>query len=182
MQNFTRLFGIEFKNLRQEKNCSQWEIALKIPYHIRNIQRIEKGVTQPGIRLSFKLLQTLDILPGDFLTQLWVKYRDELPSSISPISQVKISYALLSAPDLPKSLFGPFLHQARMVACISQTAMAKAASYNLRNINAVEKGMQEPGIMTALGLVLTTGVDVREFFNRLFFYWQEINEKHNHDK
>ncbi|WP_165079091.1 MULTISPECIES: helix-turn-helix transcriptional regulator [unclassified Desulfovibrio] len=51
--------------------------------------------------------------------------------------------------------------------------MARAAGYNLRNMSVVEKGLQEPGIMTALALVMTTGVDVEEFFRTLHAGWQE---------
>lgn len=40
-------------------------------------------------------------------------------------------------------------------------------------MNTVESGRQEPGIMTALALVMTTGVDVQEFFNILYACWRE---------
>lgn len=52
-------------------------------------------------------------------------------------------------------------------------AMAKAAKYSLPNMNTVENCRQEPGIMTALALVMTTGVDVREFFNVLYACWRQ---------
>ena len=50
---------------------------------------------------------------------------------------------------------------------VSQTAMAKQAGYNLRNVNAVEKGRQEPGVVSALCLVAATGADIRSFFHHL---------------
>lgn len=173
MQEFISFFGVEFKNLRLAKNLSQWDIALKIPYHIRNIQRIEQGVSQPGISLAFKLIQALNAQPGEFLSELATKYKAIFPTSISPLNQISISYILPDTQEIPKSLFGPLLLQARVASCISQTAMAKAAGYNLRNINAVERGKQEPGIITALSLVLATGVDVKEFFNTLYVWWIE---------
>ena len=175
MQEFIKFFGEEFKNLRVAKKLSQWDIALKIPYHIRNIQRIEKGLTQPGITLAFKLIHALDELPGDFLSRFVAKHKDILPTSISPLETINISYVSPPLHGIPKSPFGPFLLQARVASCISQTAMAKAAGYNLRNINAVEKGKQEPGIITALSLVLTTGVNIKTFFNSLYFWWIEQN-------
>lgn len=72
-----------------------------------------------------------------------------------------------------KSLFGPLLAQARRAGGVSQTAMARAAHYGLRNMNVVEKGAQEPGVQTALALVMTTGVDVEAFFNLLHACWRE---------
>ena len=45
------------------------------------------------------------------------------------------------------------LAQARLAVGMSQTAMAKSAGYNLCNISAVEKGKQDPGVMSALALV-----------------------------
>lgn len=73
----------------------------------------------------------------------------------------------------PRSLFGHFLVQARVAAGMSQTAMARSANYSLRNINAVEKGQQDPGIVTALALVMSTGADVRGFFAALHESWKE---------
>lgn len=89
------------------------------------------------------------------------------------MEHVSISYKMPLLKEGQKSLFGLFLVQARLAGVVSQTAMAKAANYNLRNINGVENGRQEPGIMTALALVMTTGVDVREFFNTLYACWRE---------
>ncbi|MGE4310355.1 helix-turn-helix transcriptional regulator [Desulfovibrio sp.] len=49
-------------------------------------------------------------------------------------------YHPLGSVDDMKSFFGPLLAQARLAVGMSQTAMAKSAGYDLRNINAVEKG------------------------------------------
>ena len=79
-----------------------------------------------------------------------------------------MTYQPLGAVEELKSIFGPLLAQARLAVGMSQTAMAKSAGYNnLRNVNAVEKGQQEPGVMSALALVAATGVDIREFFDQL---------------
>ena len=73
----------------------------------------------------------------------------------------------LGSVDGMKSFFAPLLAQARLAVGMSQTAMAKSAGYNLRNVNAVEKGQQEPGVTSALALVAATGVDIRDFFDQL---------------
>lgn len=173
MQEYTKFFGLEFHKLRLRKNLSQWSVAVKIPYHIRNIQRIEQGITQPGVTLAFKLLRALEMHPGDFLQNLAERYSTELPQSLSVVNDHLIDFDRPFLADTQKSLFGTLLYRIRTQAKVSQTAMAKACNYNLRNINIVEKSMQEPGIMTALGLVLTTGVNVKDFFNRLYSWQME---------
>lgn len=169
MQEYTRFFGLELRRLRLEKEISLWNLALKIPYHLRNIQRIEKGDSHPGITLAFRLLDALETSPGIFFNAVIAKYDKFLPQSISPLRRVAVNYqaAAIMGAGGQKSVFGHLLAQARTSARITQTAMARAAGYNLRNINAVEKGKQEPGIMTALALVMTTGVDAGQFFDTL---------------
>ena len=171
MQDSGCVFGIFFRQVREAKGVSLWQAALKMAYHIRNLQRIERGRTQPGVNLALRLLDATGIEPGTFMQEFVAAHADALPASISPKGRVTVTYE--KPREGPKSLFGPLLAQARLAGAISQTAMAKAAGYTLSNINAVEKGRQEPGIMTALALVMTTGVDVREFFTTLHTCWRE---------
>lgn len=96
-----------------------------------------------------------------------------LPQSLSGMDRVMVDYAIPELREGQKSFYGSLLAQARLAGAVSQTAMARAAKYSLRNISVVENGRQEPGIMTALALVMTTGVDVREFFSTLHLCWRE---------
>ncbi|WP_165078489.1 MULTISPECIES: helix-turn-helix transcriptional regulator [unclassified Desulfovibrio] len=143
-------------------------------YHIRNLQRIEKGEQQPGVNLALRLLAAIGAEPGAFMQKLADECLPGLPHSLSPMGHVTISYEMPQMKEGQKSLFGLFLVQARVAAAVSQTAMAKAAGYNLRNINGVESGRQDPGIMTALALVKATGADVGDFFNALSLRWNEL--------
>lgn len=143
-------------------------------YHIRNLQRIEKGEQQPGVNLALRLLNAIGAEPGAFMQKLADECLTSLPQSLSPMGHVTISYEMPQLKEGQKSLFGLFLVQARVTGAVSQTAMAKAARYNLRNINGVESGRQDPGIMTALALVKTTGVDIGDFFNKLYGSWNEL--------
>ena len=154
-------------------DISLWGLALKMSYHIRNLQRIEKGEQQPGVNLALRLLNAIGAEPGAFMQKLADECQDSLPPSLSPLGHVTISYEMPQRMECQKSLFGLFLVQARVAGAVSQTAMARAAGYNLRNINGVESGKQDPGIMTALALVMTTGVDVENFFNKLYQSWCE---------
>lgn len=166
-------FGPFFRQERKAKNISQWHIVHKMSTYLANIQRIEAGIQQPGVHLALRLINVIGVKPGDFMQKFARECLPYLPQSISPIDHVSILYEIPLLKEGQKSLFGLFLVQARLAGTVSQTAMAKAAKYSLRNINTVESGRQEPGIMTALALVMTTGVDVREFFNTLYACWRE---------
>lgn len=139
-------------------------------YHIRNLQRIEKGEHQPGVNLALRMLSAIDEEPGSFMHRLAQVHAGSLPQSLCRAAP-EIGYECPVLQDGQKSLFGLFLVQARQASAISQTAMARAAGYNLRNINGVENGRQDPGIMTALALVMTTGVDICCFFRHLYACW-----------
>lgn len=167
------LFGPFFQRQRLKKGMSFWDFVYRVAYYPANIKRIEEGKLQPGIGLAFRLLDAMGMEVGAFMAALAREHRAVLPQSLSSLGEVPVSYTLPALEEGQKSLFGPLLAQARRAGSVSQTAMAKAAHYGLRNMNVVEKGAQEPGIMTALALVMTTGVDVEEFFNVLHACWRE---------
>lgn len=167
------LFGAAFRREREKKGFSFWELVYRAAYYPANIRRIEEGKLQPGVRMAFRLLNAIGVEPGGFMAALAREHADKLPQSHSGMASVTVHYTLAPLRDGQKSLFGPLLAQARLAAHVSQTAMAKAAGYNLRNISVVEKGLQEPGVITALALVMTTGVDVEEFFRTLHTGWLE---------
>lgn len=146
---------------------SFWDLVYRVAYYPANLKRIEEGKLQPGIRLAFRLLDAVGVEPGAFMAALAREHSAALPRSLSSLPGVRVAYTLPVVEEGQKSLFGPLLAQARRAGAVSQTAMARAARYGLRNMNVVEKGAQEPGIMTALALVMTTGADVEEFFNVL---------------
>lgn len=167
------LFGASFRLEREKKGISFWDVVYRAAYYPANVKRIEDGKLQPGIQLAFRLLDAIGVEPGGFMAALACEHAALLPQSLSGMSKVVVEYVIPVLRKGQKSLFGPLLAQARLAGAVSQTAMAKAAKYSLRNINTVESGRQEPGIMTALALVMTTGVDVREFFNTLYACWRE---------
>lgn len=64
------LFGMEFKLARQALKLSQWKVVHETRDFLENIQCIEKELPQPGIRTAFRLLEALELFPGDFLSDL----------------------------------------------------------------------------------------------------------------
>ena len=157
-----------FRQEREQKEISQWTVSVRLQHHTRNIQRIEGGLRQPGVLLALRMVVAVDAEPGEFFETLFEESVGEaLDGASSPTTRVSVTYQPLGAVEGLKSIFGPLLTQARLAVGMSQTAMAKSAGYNLRNVNAVEKGQQEPGVMSALALVAATGVDIRDFFDQL---------------
>ena len=172
MEKQTCPFGPAFRRERKANDLSQWTIAMRLHNHLRNIQRIESGAQQPGVTLALRLIEAAEANPGEFLLRLWEESTGE---GCVHHSCVEVAYENPPAQPGIKTLYGPLLFQARKAVGLSQTAMAKKADYNLRNINAVEKGLQEPGIMAALTLVGVTGVDIKNFFNKLFEFETATN-------
>ena len=152
-------FGQAFFQARSANSISQWTVALRTQYHIRNIQRIERGEHQPGVMLALRLVAAAGAEVGSFFHTLSASE----PEHDSPFPP---DYENAHLEGI-KCLFGPLLQRARSAAGLSQAAMAHKAQYNLRNMGAVEKGRQEPGVMAALALVATTGVNIGEFFSTL---------------
>ena len=151
-----------------ERGISQWTVSTRLHYHLRNIQRIENGTRQPGVTLALRLVTAVGVNPGDFFQSLFEEIAESLScGEVLPTSRVEVAYWRPELEEEVKCLFGPLLTQARLAGGVSQTAMAKQAGYNLRNVNAVEKGKQEPGVVSALCLVVATGADIRSFFHHL---------------
>lgn len=165
MQYQTCPFGAAFRRERTAHGRSQWAIAVQLSNHPRNIQRIESGAQQPGVTLALRLLVAAGADPGAFLQSLWEETAEDASATRTAIT---ITYTKPYLPLEAKTAFGLLLLQARKAAGMSQTAMAQRAGYSLRNINAVEKGVQEPGIMAAVALVAAVGADISLFFKTLW--------------
>lgn len=141
---------------------------MRLQYHTRNIQRIESGSRQPGVLLALRMVTAVGANPGDFFQSLFENIAgNPTCGEMLPPGRVEVVYRQPELEEEVKCLFGPLLTQARLAGGVSQTAMAKQAGYNLRNVNAVEKGRQEPGVVSALCLVAATGADIRSFFHHL---------------
>lgn len=80
----------------------------------------------------------------------------------------------MSELEVVRYVFGPLLRQCRVKQGFSQKHATEIACYSLRNFVKVEKGIQEPGVMTALAMVVAVKVDVRSFFNCLSEYVDRV--------
>ena len=174
MDIFTYQFAMLFRKKRDAHALSLWKLAQKINYHPRNIQKIEHAERQPGVHLAVRLVMALDENVGDFfeeLHKLCMESGDKFPmrGDVAP---------WLDNPSVPevgavRYMFGPFLRQYRNRQGIPQKHVAEIACYSLRNLVKVEKGEQEPGVMTALAMVVAVKADVKSFFNHLSEHIEE---------
>lgn len=55
-----------FRREREQKKVSQWAVAIRLQYHTRNIQRVEGGLRQPGVRLALRMAAVVDADTGEF--------------------------------------------------------------------------------------------------------------------
>jgi DNA-binding XRE family transcriptional regulator len=115
--------------------------------------------------LALRLAAAADADVGEFFQQLAAAVFPETIAQIR-VAPFELTVDVVQLEGV-KCLFGPLLRQARLAAGLSQDAMLQKVQYDLRNIGAVEKGRQEPGVMLALGMVTATGADVRMFFDAL---------------
>lgn len=167
-------FGAAFLQARNKTGISQWSVAMNCRYHLRNIQRIEQGTHQPGVNLALRLISAIGLDAGgtgEFFETLWRESIETAPESLRNMRGVEPGIAVDFEPFSVEGLrcpFGPLLLQARLATGVTQKAVALASGYNLRNMNTVEKGGQEPGVTTALYMVAATGVDVGGFWTQLW--------------
>lgn len=158
-------FGPAFVQLRTECQLTQWHVSVSAKYHVTNLSKVEKGTHQPGVMLALRLVALTGVDVGEFFRRLWEHGSDHASGAdaLHHGNMPEIDMAALSAEGV-RCPFGPLLLQVRLHNGVPQRQIAEIAGYNLRNMGKVEKGQQEPGIMTALDMVAAAGGEVGAFF------------------
>ena len=161
-------FGPAFVKLRAARQITQWHVSATCRYHVTNLSKVEKGTHQPGVMLALRLVIAAGADAGEFFQRLWEEnLADILEGGATPQAGMPpIDIAALRAEDV-RCPFGPLLLQVRLHNSVAQRTIAETVGYNLRNMGKVEKGQQEPGIMTALDMVAAAGGEVGAFFHVL---------------
>lgn len=161
-------FGPAFVKLRADYQLTQWHVSATARYHVTNLSKVEKGTHQPGVMLALRLVIATGADAGEFFQRLWEEnLADILEGGGTPQTEMPlIDVAALRAEEV-RCPFGPLLLQVRLHNGVSQRSIADLSGYNLRNMGKVEKGQQEPGIMTALGMVAAARGEVGAFFRLL---------------
>lgn len=93
----------------------------------------------------------------------------------APFSLDALENMFSRSPELSEiSGYGDLLRYCRLQRGVSQKRIAKNIYYDLRSLQRVEKGEQEPLVTTAVKLVAAIGVPPGQFFERLWFFLPQI--------
>ena len=173
------MFGPMLREARKRCGMPIWRVAATAPHHQGNLQRIERGITEPRVGLALRLLMAIGVDTGSFMENLAIKagWRQHPGESHPPRADANAVVVRIADSKEDVIPFGPLLRRTRLVYGQSQKHLAEQAGYTVRNLINVENGRQEPGIMTALKLVCTTGCDVASFFNELAVRYTQGNAK-----
>ena len=93
------IFGTLLREHRKAKGLSLWKFSVAIPYRQANIQRIERGLVEPRVRLAMRLLTVLEVDVGAFMDEMAVK-ENLLPSkstqrdSLVPVLNITLEKGL----------------------------------------------------------------------------------------
>lgn len=164
------LFGQLIRLERERKNIPLWKLAATIPFPQSNVNRIELGQTEPRIGLAMRILFALEVQAGDFMLNLAIQMK-LLPDKAVEGDRPELPFLGLENENLcrdtvtPASIFGLMLKQARIANNKTQSQVAETAGYTTRSLILVEQGKQEPGLVSAMKLVVATGVELDNFFD-----------------
>ena len=166
-------YGPLLREYRQKHGISLWNLAIRVPYRQGNLQRIERGITEPRVGLAMRLLMAIGVDTGNFMLNLAINagLRIDAGETRTRRTEGDGIENLLPEHRQNAAYFGYLLRKTRLIYGQSQKNLAEEAGYTVRNLINVENGRQEPGIMTALKLVCATGCDVAWFFNELTEYY-----------
>lgn len=162
-------FGLSLRTERIKKGIPLWRYAASIPYPQNNVQRIERGLTEPRIDLSVRLISALGTDMGPFMAALAFELGWSIPKETFE-SAKHIQWDMIQCDHY----FGSLLRSVRTTYGISQNTLASYARYTARNLISVENGNQSPRVMTALRLVCSLECDVSGFFRKLQ-EWSALN-------
>lgn len=140
---------------------SLWGLCLRIPYHLRNIQRVEAGLHEPGTRLALRMVRALEASPEAFFSDLAAELR-LVPDGGAGVAP---DFSGLRMGD--GCAFGFLLRHVRNAAGLAQRLVAERAGCGLRSLGNVEGGRQDPGVVRALRLVCAAGCEPGRFFAEL---------------
>jgi transcriptional regulator with XRE-family HTH domain len=157
-------FGSTILKKRAERGLTQWDLAVAVNYHVRNLQKVEADELEPGVTLAVRMVAFVQHDVGAFFGEMLVVPSLNKDAEAGQAMEVEPA-DLLTEGQTPRCFFGPLLLQARLRRGISRKTIAERTGYHLRNMARVEKGQQEPGVMKALSMVVAAEADVRGFFD-----------------
>lgn len=171
------IFSQLFRDVRMSSGLSQWIVSVKAGTHLSNVNQIEAGHQEPRVHVAVRLVAACDVDLNSFFSKLTEEMKLCTSSErISPYLFESLKEDMFSRTPEPHEIsgYGELLRYCRLQRGVSQKRIAKNIHYDLRSLQRVEKGEQEPLVTTAVKLVAAIDVPPGQFFEQLWFFLPRI--------
>ena len=171
------IFSQLFRDVRMNSGLSQWIVSVKAGTHLSNVNQIEAGHQEPRVHVAVRLVAACDVDLNSFFSKLTEEMKLCTSSErISPYLFESLKEDMVSRTPEPHEVsgYGELLRYCRLQSGLSQNRIAKNIHYDLRSLQRVEKGEQEPLVTTAVKLVAAIDVPPGQFFEQLWFFLSRI--------
>ena len=171
------IFSQLFRDVRMSSGLSQWIVSVKAGTHLSNVNQIEAGHQEPRVHVAVRLVAACDVDLNSFFSKLTEEMKLCTSSErIAPYLFESLKEDMFSRTPEPHEVsgYGELLRYCRLQRGVSQTRIAKNIHYDLRSLQRVEKGEQEPLVTTAVKLVAAIDVPPGQFFEQLWFFLSRI--------
>lgn len=171
------IFSQLFRDVRMSSGLSQWIVSVKAGTHLSNVNQIEAGHQEPRVHVAVRLVAACDVDLNSFFSKLTEEMKLCTSSErISPYLFESLKEDMFSRTPEPHEVsgYGELLRYCRLQRGVSQKRIAKNIHYDLRSLQRVEKGEQEPLVTTAVKLVAAIDVPPGQFFEQLWFFLSRI--------
>ena len=171
------IFSQLFRDVRMSSGLSQWIVSVKAGTHLSNVNQIEAGHQEPRVHVAVRLVAACDVDLNSFFSKLTEEMKLCTSSErIAPYLFESLKEDMFSRTPEPHEIsgYGELLRYCRLQRGVSQKRIAKNIHYDLRSLQRVEKGEQEPLVTTAVKLVAAIDVPPGQFFEQLWFFLPRI--------
>ena len=171
------IFSQLFRDVRMSSGLSQWIVSVKAGTHLSNVNQIEAGHQEPRVHVAVRLVAACDVDLNSFCSKLTEEMKLCTSSErIAPYLFESLKEDMFSRTPEPHEVsgYGELLRYCRLQRGVSQKRIAKNIHYDLRSLQRVEKGEQEPLVTTAVKLVAAINVPPGQFFEQLWFFLSRI--------
>lgn len=171
------IFSQLFRDVRMNSGLSQWIVSVKAGTHLSNVNQIEAGHQEPRVHVAVRLVAACDVDLNSFFSKLTEEMKLCTSSErIAPYLFESLKEDMFSRTPEPHEVsgYGELLRYCRLQRGVSQKRIAKNIHYDLRSLQRVEKGEQEPLVTTAVKLVAAIDVPPGQFFEQLWFFLSRI--------
>lgn len=170
------IFGQLFREVRRNSGLSQWNVSVKAGIHLSSVHQIEAGHQEPRILGAMRLVGACGGDLSSFFSELAGRmnlypHPEQTNSFMEGLEEGNASY---SSEFFEITGYGDLLRYCRTQKGLSQKTTANNIDYDLRSLQRVEKGEQEPKVTTAVKLVTAIEMPPGQFFEWLGFFLSPI--------